>query len=1057
MKQRSSQEGSEGRDFVQGLEDLTGVGPVDDSEDHLLRDTELLKQEIARASPGRESGLLRLLAARVAMNSAFQFWGLLDAHGTNWESNYPSVHGAGVSRRDVHGVPFWDCPWWRGSPEAQERLKDAVRRAARGEFVRYDAEIIGGKEGKERITIDFNINPVKDRQGDVVFMIAEGRDVTEQRRLEREVARHRDELATLDRLKTEFVANVSHEFRTPLTLILGHVEDALSRPARALAGEGLAAAQRSALRLLRLVNTLLDFSRIEAGRLDTWFELTDLAQLTEELAGSFRALVEAAGLALVVDCPPLPGPVYVDIAQWEKIVSNLLSNAFKFTLEGQIALSLRPHRDGVELSVRDTGAGIPADELPRIFERFHRVHGLRCRSIEGTGIGLSLVQELVKVHGGSLRASSEPGQGSTFTVSIPWGRAHLPPERVAATGSCATATATSSVRLHVIEPSRWPARARGDGAHDGGLPARAADPAAGARTGGEPEACPREGELRILVADDNADMREYLAHLLARRWSVEAVADGRSALASALARPPDLVVSDVMMPGLDGVSLLRELRADPRTSMIPVVLVSARAGEEAVVEAIEARADDYLVKPFSARELLARVRTQLEMARMRRAATEAAERERAQELPRLLDAASVMLADSLDYPTTLARVAQLAVSVLADFCLVDLKQDEEEGGGLRRVGVGCADPAQAALAEEAKRFAPALDGSRDNAQSRVLLERRSVLIDPFTEAHMRAIAQDEDHLRVIREIGGRSFMCVPLATRERAFGTLTFIASRSGRRYGPAELAAAEELARRCALAVDNARLYNDAQRAIALRDEFLSIASHELKTPLTPLSLQIQLLMRRAPELCCDRDRLSWLTSRLGLVRRQSERLRRLVDNLLDVSRIAAGRLALDLEPVRLSDIVRQVVSRCHEGSELVESGSRIAVSADDDAAGQWDRVRLEQVVDNLVSNALKYGQGKPIDIAVTSTSSTTTLTIADHGIGIAPEHIDRVFGRFERAVSARNYGGLGMGLYISRQVVEALDGSIEVSSVLGEGSTFKVHLPLAGPGASSRRGLPA
>ncbi|WP_437299692.1 ATP-binding protein [Sorangium sp. So ce426] len=1046
MKQRSSEERAEGRDFIECLEDLAIVRPVDDSEEHLLWDTELLKQELARASPGRESGLMRLLAARVAMNSSFQFFGLLDAHGTSWESNHTSTRGAGVERREVHGVPFWECRWWQGSPEIQERLKDAVRRAARGEFVRYDVEVLGGNEGEKRITIDFNLNPVKDRQGKVVFMIAEGRDVTEQRRLEREVAQHRDELATLDRLKTEFVANVSHEFRTPLTLILGRVEDALSSPARSLAGDGLAAAHRSTLRLLRLVNTLLDFSRIEAGRLQTSFVPTDLARLTAELASSFRSLIEGAGLSLVVDCPPLPEPVYVDAAQWEKVVMNLLSNAFKFTFEGEIAVSLRAHPDHVELTVRDTGTGIPSEELPRIFERFHRVHGARGRSIEGTGIGLSLVQELVKAHGGSLRASSAVGQGSAFTVAIPRGRAHLSPERVVAAGEPAPSAASAS--LHVLEASQWSSPQS---------PGREA----AAPAGSEPRAdaahvqvAPGGGEGRILVADDNADMREYLVHLLTPRWSVEAVSDGRAALAAALARPPDLVVSDVMMPELDGVELLRELRADPRTSSVPVVLVSARAGEDAVVEGLDTGADDYLVKPFSPRELLARVRTQIEMARMRRRAVEAAERERAQELPRFLDAASVVLAESLDYSTTLARVAQLAVPVLADFCLVDAL--DEEDGTFRRVGVAHSDPSLAAVAEEAKRFAPRLDGNPEHPPTKVLLEQRSVLVEHFTDEQMRAIAQNDEHLRVIRAIGGHSFMCVPLARRGRLFGTLTFMVVRSERRYSQADLAAAEELGRRCALAVDNARLYRDAQSAIALRDEFLSIASHELKTPLTPLALQIQTLIRRAPELCSDRERLPWLMDRLGLVRRQSERLRRLVENLLDISRISAGRLALELEQVRLSDIVRQVVSRFQEGGEIAEAGSRVTVSAADDAAGSWDRVRLEQVVENLVSNALKYGQGNPIEITVASMGSMATLTIADHGIGIAQEHIGRIFGRFERAVSARHYGGLGMGLYITTQVVEALDGSIEVSSVLGEGSTFKVTLPLAGPRASGRQGLP-
>ncbi|WP_159396937.1 ATP-binding protein [Sorangium cellulosum] len=1010
---------------------------MDDSEDHLFQDIELLKRELDGASPGRESALMRLLAARVAMNSAFQFWGLLDVHGTNWESNHASVHGAGVARSQVHGAPFWDCRWWQRSPEAKDGLKEAVRRAARGEFVRYDVEILGGNEGEELITIDFNLNPVRDRQGKVVFLIAEGRDVTEQRRLEREVARHRDELATLDRLKTEFVANVSHEFRTPLTLILGHVEDALCQPAQALAGEGLAAVHRSTLRLLRLVNTLLDFSRIEAGRLPTSFEPTDLARLTAELASSFRSLVEGAGLAFVVDCPPLPEPVYVDRAQWEKIVLNLLSNAFKFTFQGQITASLRLRDASVELSVSDTGTGIPADELPRIVERFHRVPGARGRSIEGTGIGLALVQELVRMHGGSLRVSSEVDRGSTFVVSIPRGRAHLPPDHIAPPGEhtplqADEATAASAgAEISALRRLPHTPACRLDDGRTGPPDARAGAPPG-----------------RILVADDNADMRDYLVHLLGRRWRVEAVPDGHAALASARARPPDLLVSDVMMPGLDGVALLRELRADPRTCMVPVVLVSARAGEEAVVEGLETGADDYLVKPFSARELLARVQTQLEMARMRRAAAEAAERERAQEVLRFLDAASVALADSLDHRATLARVAQLVVPALADVCLVDLNEDEE-GLALRRVEVACADPAQAALAEAAKRFAPGVLGGPGHPSASALIERGPVLLDPLTEEHLRALAQDEEHLRGLRALGGRALLWVPLARRGRLLGMFTFLAARPGR-YGDAELSTAQELARRCALAADNALLYRDAQRAIALRDEFLSIASHELKTPLTPLGLQIQTLLRRAPELAVDAERRAWLTARLELIRRQGDRLKRLVDNLLDLSRLSAGRLVLDLEPVRLSEVVRQVVSRFEESGEVAGSGSSVGVRVEGDAAGRWDRMRLDQVVDNLLANALKYGQGKPIEIAVASTVEAATLTVADHGIGIAPEHVGRIFGRFERAVSARHYGGLGMGLYISRQVVDALDGAIEVSSVPGEGSTFTVTLPLAGPAAT-------
>ena len=417
-------------------------------------------------------------------------------------------------------------------------------------------------------------------------------------------ARRAETLAEIDRAKTAFFSNVSHEFRTPLTLILGPIEEALARPEKSLQGEGLDTVQRSALRLLRMVNGLLDFARIEAGRLQLSFARTDVSALSADLASSFRSLVEREGLRLSIDCPPIAEPVYVDVQQWEKIVLNLVSNAFKFTLAGEIAVRLRSHGDAIELSVRDTGSGIPTHELPHIFERFHRVEGSVGRSFEGTGIGLSLVQELVRLHGGSIRASSVPGQGSCFEVSIPTGAAHLPKERIVTRGDATR----DGVAPYLLEASRWvgstPAFESVAPALDETVPGRAQDPA--------------QATARVLVADDNADMREYLVRLLSTRWQVESAADGRAALAQARSRTPDLVLSDVMMPGLDGVGLLRALRSHPTTSHVPVVLLSARAGEEAVLEGLETGADDYLVKPFAARELLARVHTHLELARLRR-------------------------------------------------------------------------------------------------------------------------------------------------------------------------------------------------------------------------------------------------------------------------------------------------------------------------------------------------------------------------------------------------------------------------------------------------------
>jgi signal transduction histidine kinase/DNA-binding response OmpR family regulator len=404
-------------------------------------------------------------------------------------------------------------------------------------------------------------------------------------------------LAELDRAKTTFFSNVSHEFRTPLTLLLGPAEEAVTSHG-SLHGEDLDVVYRNAQRLLKLVNTLLDFSRIEAGRVQASFEPTDLGRVTADLASAFRSATERAGLTLIVDCAPPPAPVYVDRDMWEKVVLNLISNAFKFTFAGTIRVSLAYRDTTVELCVADTGVGIPAEELPRIFDRFHRVERTRARTYEGSGIGLSLVRELVSMHGGTVTVESAVEQGTTFVVSLPMGVAHLPQERVGAPRS-GVSTATAAA-LYVHEALRW-------------LPTHSPSTASGESL----DVVRGPGEARILIADDNADMREYIDRLLGERWTTDAVADGAAALARAREARPDLVIADVMMPELDGFELLRALREDERTRSVPVILVSARAGEEARVEGLQAGADDYLVKPFSARELIARVQSQILRSKVR--------------------------------------------------------------------------------------------------------------------------------------------------------------------------------------------------------------------------------------------------------------------------------------------------------------------------------------------------------------------------------------------------------------------------------------------------------
>ncbi|GCE16292.1 hypothetical protein KDK_00920 [Dictyobacter kobayashii] len=484
-------------------------------------------------------------------------------------------------------------------------------------------------------------------------------------------------LAEIDRAKTLFFSNISHEFRTPLTLMLGPIEELLSTRQHLLPEqyENTTILHQNALRLLKLVNTLLDFSRIEAGRMQAVYTPTDLATMTIDLVSNFRSAIEKAGVQLVVNCPPLSSPVYVDQGMWEKIVMNLLSNAFKYTLHGCITVTLQPQGTNVVFSVQDTGVGIPESELPHMFERFHRVTGVEGRTYEGTGIGLSLVYELVKLHEGTIEVTSTLGVGSTFTISLPF---HT--HQATRASHANVQKATSSPLSTTLYKNELTSLIPGYEQHFEYISEEqeSIPTSSPAISEVQPGA---KGEIissRILFVDDNADMRAYVSRLLRATHDVLTVPNGKAALEVVKQYHPDLVLTDIMMPGMNGFELLEALRSMKETRNTPVILLSARAGEEAQVEGIQAGADDYLIKPFSAQELLARVNTHLKLARMRKETEVAIQTEQEQLYDLFWQApAAIAVVEGQDHTFALANPSYQN--------LFDRTQEELVGKSFRRV------------------------------------------------------------------------------------------------------------------------------------------------------------------------------------------------------------------------------------------------------------------------------------------------------------------------------------------------------------------------------------
>ena len=767
-----------------------------------------------------------------------------------------------------------------------------------------------------------------------------------------EQRRRVDMLAELDRAKTTFFSNISHEFRTPLTLMLGPIEDSLADADDPLpdAQRGrLQLVRRNALRLERLVNTLLDFSRVQAGRMQANVTFADLAALTADLASGFRSVIESAGLAFDVRCAPLPRPVRLDVGMWEKIVLNLLSNAFKFTFEGAIAVTVEACDGAARVTVRDTGIGIAPEHLDTVFERFQRVEGARSRSNEGSGIGLALVRDLVELQGGTISVDSAPGQGSAFAITLPFAPAGTaePDPPAAPTGRVLAAFAE--------EAGRW-------------LPAAAPQPAA------EPVVL---SMARVLVADDNADMRDYLARLLGQHWEVSVAADGVEALAMVRRERPDVVVADVMMPRLDGFGLIARLRADRELADTPVVLVSARAGEEARIEGLEKGANDYLVKPFGARELITRVESQVMQARMR-----ALERAHAARL------------------ASIFRQVPAGIAILrGPHHVFELVNDHYQALVGPRPVVG--QPLLAALPElEGQGIRELLDGVRASGRPYVGRSQRFML--------GRGAAPEERFF---------DFVYQPIVDGRGGVEAIAVVV------FEVTELA----------------RARRDAEVANNAKDDFLAMLGHELRNPLAPILIALELIRAR---------RMPGHERELAIIERQARHLVRLVDDLLDVARIARGKIELRREHVEVGRLVALAVEA---SAPLVAERSHHLVT--DVAPGglllHGDPIRLTQVLSNLLTNAAKYtNPGGRIHVRARAEDRHAVVEVEDNGIGISPDMLPRLFDKFvqERQALDRSRGGLGLGLAIVKEIVVLHGGTVTARSRgLGHGSVFELRLPLA------------
>ncbi len=567
--------------------------PSHDDQVRTVRGTEI------RPTDSRE--LYRQKIARITLDAMVQFVGLLDAKGTVLEINQVALDGVGIALSDVEGKPFWTTFWWQVSQEINATLRQSIARAANGEFVRWDTTIYGRAEGKETIIIDASLCPVLDDRGKVVFICAEGRDITEKKAQEREIAQKNIELQgllerirELDEIKTQFFANVSHELRTPLQLVIGPADRLIEQDAAMLPEQRQESARviaRNARLLLKHVNDLLDISKFEAGQLKIVMQDEDLTSLLRLTASHFEVLAADRNVTFRIDAQEHMLSA-VDAEKIQRVIMNLLSNAFKFVPDGgEVLATLRGLKEEFMVTIEDSGPGIKPGLRQAVFERFRQGDGGANRQVGGTGLGLAIAKEFVEMHQGSLDVLESALGGACLRMVIPLRRISE------------DAGTPVSTELHLD-------RAFVEGALE---ELRRRPPNADReKTLATPGTDGTEKPI-VLVVEDNLDMNRFIVESLAKEYRVVSAFDGQEGLSRALDCRSALIVTDIMMPRVSGVEMIAELQKRPDIANIPVLLLTAKADDQLKAQLLANGAQDFISKPFSEQDLVIRVRNLIEL------------------------------------------------------------------------------------------------------------------------------------------------------------------------------------------------------------------------------------------------------------------------------------------------------------------------------------------------------------------------------------------------------------------------------------------------------------